>query len=87
MELDKFRCLTNIEQDIVLRHEAVYLGEIKDGLNTYMLFQLDSFYLEIYFRGSEKCALNYFDEIELLAPYLEMIDMYPIRALLGYSNQ
>ena len=82
MELDEFKSLGNYEQDRLLQKKAVYLGEIKEGINTFMLFQLDSFYLEYYFRSGEKCALNYFDEIELLEPYLEMIDISALNYLL-----
>jgi hypothetical protein len=40
-----------------------------------MLYQLDKFYVEVYFREGERLALNYFEETELLEPYLEKVDI------------
>ncbi len=86
MDLHHFRKLPQLQQDELLRETAVFLGEMTDQSDTFMLFQLDGFYLEIYCRNGEECSVNYFDEIELLEPYLEMIDISSIKVLLGFAE-
>lgn len=86
MELDEFKLLSPSQQNYLLQNEAVYLGEINENTDSFLLFQLDIFYVEIYYRKGEQLALNLFDETESLDPYLEMINIDSIYHLLGLAR-
>lgn len=88
MTLQQFKCLNTSEQEFILRTKAEFIGSLLKEEGIYSLFQIDSFYLEVLCNGDETvvCSLSYFEEISLLAPYLELINIEFIYQLLGYGR-
>jgi hypothetical protein len=88
MTLQQFKYLSLKEQEFVLKTQAVFIASMQDQENTYNLFQVDSFYLEVHCNGEETIvsSLSYFEEINLLEPYLKLINIDPIYQLLGYGR-
>lgn len=88
MTLHQFKHLSLKEQASILETRAVYLASMQDEGDTYNLFQIDGFYLEISCTGYELqvSSLNYFDEMSLLAPYLKLINIEDVYHLLGYRR-
>lgn len=77
MTLLYFKNLTkNQKRTTVLRHGA-FLSEKSYGLFRTMLYQLDGFYVEVYFTRFSKEALWFrsFDSTKNLQPYLQQIDI------------
>jgi len=87
MTLREFKYLSLSEQEFILKTQAVFIASMQDQKNTYNLFQVDSFYLEVNCNGEETIvsSLSYFEEINLLEPYLKSINIDPIYQLLGYG--
>lgn len=84
MTLEQFKYLSPKEQEFALKTQAVFIASMHDKENIYNLFQIDSFYLEVYYNVEENVvsSLIYFDEINMLEPYLKLIDIKPIYQLL-----
>ena len=57
--------------------EAVYLAGRSDEDHTIMLYQLNGFYIEVYFHKQNNfiSSLHPFADTELLEPYLESIEI------------
>lgn len=68
--------IQNQKKTIVLRH-GTFLSEKRYGLFRTMLYQVDGFYVEVFFTRLSKEALWYrsFDSTKNLQPYLEQIDI------------
>ena len=77
MTLYDFQLLPDQEQIAVLYECGVYIGKRKDAFSVVLLYQLESFYVEVYYRKyrSHIKKLHCFDSTELLDPYLEQIDV------------
>lgn len=88
MTLQQFKYLTLKEQEFVLQTQAVFLATIQDEKNVFNLFQVDGFYLEVHCNLTETIvrSLNYFEELSLLDPYLELINIEFIYQLPGYGR-
>jgi len=88
MTLNQFQYLSLKEQEIVLKTKAVFIAAMQQGEGHYNLFQVDGFYLEVLCKGREQivCSLSYFEEIYLLDPYLDLINIDPIYQILGYGR-
>lgn len=88
MTLRQFKYLSLKEQELVLKTQAVFIASMQDEEHTYNLFQVDSFYLEVLCHGGDTIvsSLSYFEEINLLEPYLKLINLEPIYQLLGYGR-
>ena len=77
MTLFDFQLLSRNEQVSMLYEEGVYIGKRKEGGLTILLYQVDSFYVEVYYRKYRK----YIDRIRcsastvMLDPYLEQINV------------
>jgi hypothetical protein len=86
MTLHEFKYLNSREQELVLRTKAVFIGAIQDEEGIYNLYQVDGFYLEVLCNRDETrvCSFSYFEEIHLLEPYLNSINIEPIYQVLGY---
>ncbi|MCW3074784.1 MAG: hypothetical protein JWP69_1853 [Flaviaesturariibacter sp.] len=67
---------TDQKKTTVLRH-GTFLSEKNYGLFRTMLYQVDGFYVEVYFTRFSKAAVWYrsFDSIKNLQPYLQQIDI------------
>ncbi len=77
MKLHDFELMTQTEQIDQLYRSGVYLGKRRDVFSVILLYQLESFYVEIYYRKyrSHVKNLHCFETTELLDPYLEQIDV------------
>jgi len=77
MKLFEFRLLSDEEQLELLYTEGVYIGKRKENGKTILLYQLDSFYVEVfykkyrYFVGEVRCT----DSTSCLEPYLDQINI------------
>ena len=76
MTIHQYNALPDDEQQLALR-EAVLLADREDENNTIYLFQLDSFYVEVYCHKQFAQFGKYrsFDNIEQLEPYLQNISL------------
>lgn len=65
----------------VLHKHGVYIGKRKIERKTVVLFQLHSFYVEIYYRQYRKLVENIItsDSTEILQPYLDQINIKDFR--------
>ncbi|HEU0111436.1 MAG TPA: hypothetical protein VFQ73_11190 [Flavisolibacter sp.] len=77
MTLQQFRSCSNYVQQQLLRHQAVFLSERRSMDWNILLFQLESFYVEVYYeRKTQKVELiKSFDDMDQLDPYLRKIDV------------
>lgn len=87
MTLEEFHNLSFKKQKHILESRAVFLAAISDEYNTFNLFQIDGFYLEVHCNGIESVvrSSSYFEDLDLLQPYLEVVNIDPIYDLLGYG--
>ena len=77
MTLSGFELLPLRKQINFLYREGVYVGKRKDENITAVLFQVDSFYVEIFYR-KYRCIisrLHCFTSTALLDPYLTQVDV------------
>ena len=77
MKLFDFQLLSEKEKIDLLYEQGVYLGKRKDGLLSVLLYQLDSFYVEVFYK-KHRCyvqRLHCFGSTSLLDPYLDQIDV------------
>jgi hypothetical protein len=77
MVLDVFNTLPKKAQQELLLAEGTFLAERADGPFRIMLYQLDSFYVEVHFFNlyNKVAFFSAFDSVEALEPYLEAIDV------------
>ncbi|MGZ3838086.1 MAG: hypothetical protein ACXVMS_14455 [Flavisolibacter sp.] len=77
MTLFDYQLLTQNEQIELLYEHGVYIGKQKDGELTALLFGLESFYVEVYYK-KYRCLitkLHCFSSTALIEPYLDQIDV------------
>ena len=75
MTLFDFQLFAQREQLDLLYQQGVYIGKQKKIDTVALLYQLDSFYVEIYYR-KYRChvlALRCFTAMEKLDPYLDQV--------------
>lgn len=68
----------------VVKHCGVFLfGRTGVGVNV-LLYQVESYYVEIYFneKMSEATHIRSFDDTRFLEPYLRMVDVSELQLLL-----
>jgi len=77
MTLPEFKLMDYEKQIDLLHKEGVYVGKRKIFSRTVILFQLHTFYVEVYYRVYRKVIdhLNYTSSTETLDPYLEQINV------------
>lgn len=77
MTMYEFFHLPRARQMDVLYQEGIYLAKRKDAGFTLVLYQLDSYYVEVRYRKYRKVieSLRCFHKLDLLEPYLEQIDV------------
>ena len=84
MTLEQFRSLPKDMQRKVVKHCGVFLfGRTGVGVNV-MLYQVEGFYVEIYFNDKMSVALRLrcFEDTVHLDPYLRMVDVSELQPLL-----
>lgn len=77
MKLFDFSLLPEADQLDLLYEEGVYIGKRKEGYQNVLLYQLDTFYVEIfYYKHRCYCTgIRSFRSTVLLDPYLESMDL------------
>jgi hypothetical protein len=50
MKLCDFQLLSRHEKIDILYEQGVYLGKRKEGASSVLLYQLDSFYIEVFYK-------------------------------------
>ena len=75
MTLNDFTLLTDKEKIGLLYEHGVYVGKRKTGKTTTLLFQLENFYAEVFYRRyrREVERINCFEETTRIDPYLTEI--------------
>ena len=77
MELEFFNALPKKAQQELLLAQGTFLTERTDGPFRIMLYQLESFYVEVHFFNlyNKVAFFSAFDTMEALEPYLDTIDV------------
>jgi hypothetical protein len=77
MILQQFNILSKESQQDVLLKTGIFLAERTDGPFRVMLYQLDSFYVEVYFynKYNKVAFFKAFESTDALQPYLKTIDV------------
>ena len=72
-----FQSLPVQEQVNILYHQGVYIGKRKASRLTVLLYQLESFYVEVYYRKYRHLisCIRCSESTALLDPYLEQIEI------------
>jgi hypothetical protein len=77
LTLDQFKHLPNIEKGTIIFNDAEFIAERREGVLTILLYQLYSFYVEVYYQQdlNEIQRLRTFSNTELLEPYLDQLNI------------
>jgi len=77
MNFQQFNTLSKEDQQSELLKAGVYLAEREDGPFRIMLYQLDGFYVEVFFFNlyNKVAFLQSFTETDALHPYLSQVDV------------
>ncbi|MEO6329850.1 MAG: hypothetical protein ABIO55_13005 [Ginsengibacter sp.] len=77
MTLYEYNHLDQAEQFEVLYKSGVHISDRADSDYCIILFQLDSFYVELYFHIERNTLkkLRSFSNVDFIKPYLEQIDL------------
>ncbi len=75
MTLLEFQSLSKEEQITILYHQGVYVGKRKADKHTLLLYQLESFYVELSYVNYRRSVykIHVTDATIVLDPYLEQI--------------
>ena len=77
MKMSEFELLPREEQITILYQYGVYIGKRKTGGLTRLLFQLETFYIEISYTSYRKAIykIQCSESTTILEPYLEQIEV------------
>lgn len=77
MTLFDFQLLSLDEMIDLLYRDGVYIGKRKEEDSTILLYGLESFYAEVFYKKYRHCVvrLHCFQSTALLDPYLDQIDV------------
>lgn len=77
MKMHDFQLLPEQDQIDILYQYGVYVGKRKEAFSVILLYQFESFYVEVFYRKyrSHVKRLHCFESTDLLDPYLEQIDV------------
>ena len=77
MTLTQFNALSRQTQQETVLRSGIFLSERKQGAFRVMLYQLEGFYIEVYFYKQSNVVfwLKSFSSTEELQPYLQQIDL------------
>ena len=80
MTLQQVRACSKYVQQQLIKHQGTFLLERKSMDWNILLFQLEAFYIEVYYeRRSQKVELlKSFEDTDELEPYLRKIDILPL---------
>ncbi|RYE50665.1 MAG: hypothetical protein EOP48_19390 [Sphingobacteriales bacterium] len=80
MRLKEFSVLDQVAQQETVLDNGCYLSSRLFMEYTVLLFQLDEFYVELYYpRNKDKCVIiKSFEETDELEPYLKRINIDPL---------
>jgi len=89
MDIREFNFMDGMTKTEVLATEGVYLAEREDGCFRISLYQVNDFYVEIYYHRVRHIYLciRSFSEVAELFPYLQDIDLSDIHQIICGSNQ
>lgn len=75
--IQQFDTLSKEEQQQELLKSGIFLAEREDGPFRIMLYQLNGFYVEVYFFNlyNKVAFFQTFEDTEALQPYLEQINV------------
>lgn len=78
MTLYQFNVLTENEKTAIVSSKGHFVGDRKEDNFSIMLYQVRSFYVELYYNGQENKIrkLRSFSSREQLEPYLGKIDIF-----------
>lgn len=88
MTLLYFRNLTKKQKKAIVLRQGTFLSEKDYGLFRTMLYQVDGFYVEVYFTqfGKEPFWYRSFESTKNLYPYLQQIDLSGLFKDVSMSN-
>jgi len=77
MTLPEFSLLSRNQQVSILYDEGVYIGKIKQANKTTILYQVESFYVEIFYKKYRYHieSLECFRSTDKILPYLEQVNV------------
>ncbi len=77
MNFYKFRMLDKNEQIDLLYKDGIYIGKLKEASSTIVLYQLDSFYVKIFYKKYRYYVtrLYCFTSTALLEPFLDQVNV------------
>ena len=77
MTLYQFSVLTENEKTAIVWNEGDFVGDRKENNLSILLYQLQSFYVEVFYFGKENkiSRLRSFSSTDQLEPYLGKIDI------------
>lgn len=77
MTIYDFQLLPEQQQIEMLYKEGVYIGKRRESISCIILYQFESFYVEVYYRKyrSQIKYFHCFESTDYLDPYLEQIDV------------
>ncbi|HVY75851.1 MAG TPA: hypothetical protein VG890_13525 [Puia sp.] len=77
MDIRDFNIMDGIAKTEVLATDGVFLAERTDGCYRITLYQVDDFYVEIYYHLTRYCyiCIRSFEDAAELYPYLQEVDI------------
>ncbi len=77
MNFYEFQTLGKCEQIDILYKDGIYIGKRKEGRIVVVLYQLDSFYIKVFYQKyrSYVSRLYCFTSTTLLNPYLDQVNV------------
>ena len=77
MTLHEFKEMSEMDQIETVWNKSILIAKRKEKTADYFLYQIDSFYVEIKYLKGTRIIRRFisFHTTELLAPYLELIDI------------
>ena len=80
MNMYKFNCLDEVRQIELLWSAGVLIGSRQEGFHKILLYQIDSFYVEVYYQyfQGKMVKIKSFSETDSLDPYLKCINIEPL---------
>lgn len=81
LRLRDFLELSQKEQFDLLHTDGVHVGKRKVGRQTVILFQLNSFYVEVHYKQYRKLIDHIYtsDNTDILQPYLEQVHLHDLK--------
>ena len=84
MHINQFDVMDGISKTEILSKIGVFLSERTDGCFRITLYQVENFYVEIYYHTTRffYVCIRSFDEVSELTPYLQALDISEIYKIL-----